>query len=55
MGGNEQIKRLPERLGGGISKDGLSTGVPEPNDALTVGDNDRILRHINDLLAEPRV
>jgi hypothetical protein len=50
--GNDQIEGVPQRLGGRVPKKGLSARVPEPNNTLAVGEDDRVLRGVDDVLTE---
>jgi hypothetical protein len=53
--GNNQIEGLANGLGSRVAKDGFGTGVPQANNAVTIGKDHGFLGVVNDLLAEPGV
>ena len=50
---NDDIQSLPESFLGTVTENGFSSCVPQLDDTLAIGEDDRIGGPFNDFLAEP--
>jgi hypothetical protein len=48
---DDQIQGVPHGLLGPVAKDGFRAGIPEPNNAIAIGADHRILGVLHDLSA----